>query len=164
MSPFSPRGDRSLRIIVAELVAQATPGTLLTYKTLGEALGIDPDNRRDQIRQAISAARPLMLSDYKRTVVALRGQGYRVALANEFAGIAQGHRQKADRQMTKALAVVTNVNESELSPDELQRHRAVAVIIKNLHSRLNGAEDRLQRLEEAVFGGKPVVIPGHVEQ
>lgn len=163
MSPFAPKGDRSLRVIVAEMVAQRTPGDLLTYEELGKALDLDPDERRDQIRQAVSAARPLALTDHKRALVPVRGKGYRIAWASEFAGIAQEHRRKADRQIGKALDVVKNVNEKELSPEELKRHRAVAIVITNLHMRMTSAESRLQQLEEAVFGAPRPVIQGEVE-
>lgn len=161
MAPFQPKGDRSLRIIAAELVASGQPGDMLTYEQLGEALGLDPMHRRDQIRQAVSAARNVLLIDHKRTVVAVRGEGYRIALANEFAGIAQNHRQRADRQIAKAYDVVTHVNEAELSREELERHRAVALVISNLHTRLTGAETRLENLEAAVFGPRNTV-PGDV--
>jgi hypothetical protein len=163
MSPFQPKGDRSMRVIVAELVANTTPGDLITYETLAEALDLDEKEQRDQIRQAVSAARQTVLRDYNKALVAIRGEGYRVALAREFAGLAQGHRQKADRQMTKALDIVKHVDENQLSPAELQRHRAVATIITTLHSRLTDAESRLQQLEAAVFGKKPPVIQGEVE-
>lgn len=164
MSPFRPKGDRSLRVIVAEMVAERSPGDLITYDELGKALDLDPDERRDQIRQAVSAARPVILADHKRALIAERGKGYRIAFAGEFAGLAQGHRRKADRQMGKALDIVKNVNERELSPDELKRHRAVAMIITNLHSRMTSAETRLQQLEEAVFGKPRPVIKGEVER
>lgn len=164
MSPFAPKGDRSLRVIVAEMVAERSPGDLITYDELGKALDLDPDDRRDQIRQAVSVARPLILIDQKRALISVRGTGYRIAWASEFAGIAQEHRRKADRQIGKALDVVKNVNERELSPDELKRHRAVAMIITNLHSRMTSAESRLQQLEEAVFGSGPPVIQGEVER
>lgn len=164
MSPFAPKGDRSLRVIVAEMVAERSPGDLISYEELGKALELDPDERRDQIRQAVSAARPLILVDHKRALVADKGKGYRIAWASEFAGIAQVHRRKADRQIGKALDVVKNVNESELSPEELKRHRAVAMVITNLHARVNSAESRLQQLEEAVFGKQPPVIKGEIER
>lgn len=164
MSPFIPKGDRSFRVIVADLISKSSPGDLLSYRELGRALGVDPDERRDQIRQAVSAARPVLLRDHQRALVAERGEGYRVAKANEFAGLAQDHRRRADRQMDKALAVVTNVNETELNAEELKRHRAVAMVIKNLHNRINSAESRLQQLEDAVFGAKPPVLQGQVEE
>lgn len=153
-----------MRVIVAEMVAQGSPGDLITYDDLGKALDLDPDERRDQIRQAVSAARPLVLADQKRALIPVRGQGYRIAWASEFAGIAQEHRRKADRQIGKALDIVKNVNEKELTPDELRRHRAVAMVITNLHTRMTSAESRLQQLEEVVFGPRPPVIQGEVER
>jgi hypothetical protein len=162
MSPFKPKGDRSLRAIVASLTASASPGDLLAYKDLAIALDL-PENDRTQIRQAVSAARPVILRDHNRALIPVRGEGYRIAYANEFAGLAQDHRRKADRQMTKALDIVSNVNEQELSPQELQRHRAVAMVIKNLHNRMTGAESRLEQLEKAVFGERPPTIQGRVE-
>lgn len=163
MSPFTPKGDRSMRVIVAELVANTDPGDLITYQTLADALDLDEKEQRDQIRQAVAAARPTVLRDHKKALVAIRGEGYRVALAREFAGLAQGHRRNADRQMSKALDIVNHVDEKQLSPAELQRHRAVATVITTLHSRLTDAESRLQQLEAAVFGKKPPVIQGEVE-
>jgi hypothetical protein len=153
-----------MRVIVAEMVAQGSPGDLITYDDLGKALDLDPDERRDQIRQAVSAARPLVLADQKRALIPVRGEGYRIAWASEFAGIAQEHRRKADRQIGKALDIVRNVNEKELTPDELRRHRAVAMVITNLHTRMTSAESRLQQLEEVVFGPRPPVIQGEVER
>jgi hypothetical protein len=164
LSPFAPKGDRSLRVIVAEMVGQRSPGDLLTYEELGKVLDLDPDERRDQIRQAVSAARPLVLIDQKRALIPVRGEGYRIAWASEFAGIATEYRRKADRSIGRALDVVRNVNEKELSPEELKRHRAVAVIITNLHTRMTSAESRLQQLEEAVFGKPRPVIPGEIER
>ena len=153
-----------MRVIVAEIVANTEPGTLIEYKTLADALDLDENEQRDQIRQAVSAARQTILRDHNKALVAIRGEGYRVALAREFAGLAQGHRQKADRQMTKALDIVKHVDEKQLSPAELQRHRAVATVITNLHSRLTDAESRLEQLEATVFGKKPPpVIQGEVE-
>lgn len=163
MSPFKPKGDRSLRTIVADLTSKASPGDLLTYRTLAFALEL-PEDDRTQIRQAVSAARDVILKDQNRALIAVRGEGYRVAYANEFAGLAQGHRRRADRQMTKALDIVSNVNESELSPEDLKRHRAVAMVIRNLHNRMSGAESRLEQLEKAVFGERPPTIQGRVEK
>lgn len=163
MSPFKPKGDRSMRVVVAEIVANTEPGNLITYEVLAEALDLDEEKERDQIRQAVSAARQTVLRDHNKALVAIRGEGYRVALAREFAGLAQGHRQKADRQMTKALDIVKHVDENQLSPAELQRHRAVATVITNLHARMTDAEERLQQLEAAVFGKKPPVIQGEIE-
>jgi len=165
VSPFQPKGSRALRVIVAELAATRDRGDLITYGELAEALDTTEDEAgRSLVRQAVSAARPLLLRDHKKALVAVRAKGYRVALAGEHAGIAQDHRRKSDRQISKALAVIEHTDESAMTPDELRRHNAVGVLIRNLHSRMTSAEQRLADLETAVFGPPQRVIPGYVEE
>lgn len=162
MSPFKPRGDRSLRIIVADLVARAQINDLITYEEFARVLDT-PD--RTQIRQAISAARPVILRDYNRALIPERGRGYRIARPGEFAGIAQDHRRKSDRQISKALAMIDNAPVDKMSPDELARHRAVGIAIHNLASRMINAEQRLADLETAVYGDRNrKVIQGKLEE
>ena len=167
MSPFQPKGSRALRIIIAEQAAKAAYGDVLTYTELAHAIGTEDDGTgHAQVRQAVSAARPLLLSDHGRALVAVRGKGYRVALPGELAGIAQDHRRRADRQISKALAVIDPAERCAATDDERQRFQAVGVVIRNLHSRITSAEQRLADLEDAVFGQKPrhKVIPGKVER
>lgn len=165
MSPFQPKGSRALRVIIAELAAGRAAGELITYDELAPAIGVKDDEAgRSQIRQAVSAARPVLLRDHRRALVAVRGRGYRVAMPGEFAGIAQSHRRSSDRQIGRALAVIENAPESEMSPAELERHRAVGVVIRNLHARQMASEQRLADLEAAVFGPRPAgAIEGKVE-
>ena len=151
-------------MIVAELAATAQFGDVLTYARLAEAISVTDDTAgRGQIRQAVAAARPLLLTDHGRALVAVRGKGYRVALPGEFAGIAQDHRRRADTQITRALAIINHADMSGASEDERRRFDAVGVVIRNLHGRMSAAEQRLADLEEAVFGAGPKVIPGTVE-
>jgi hypothetical protein len=164
MSPFAPKGDRAQKVIVVELAAKAQPGDLITFDAMAEALDLDPAQHRERIRQAVTAARPILLADHKRCLVADPGHGYRVAFAREFAGIAQTHRRKADRQIGKAMAVIDNVDVADMTPAELQRHQAVGVVMRNLVGRMTSAEERLGQLEAMVFGAGPKVIKGQVEQ
>ena len=79
MSPFTPKGSRAIRVIIAEMAAKAEFGDVLTFAELGEAIGVsDEEAGRAQVRQAVSAARPLLLSDHGRALVAVRGTGYRL--------------------------------------------------------------------------------------
>jgi hypothetical protein len=166
MSPFQPKGSRALRVIITELAAAASYGDVLTFTELSQAIDTEDDTAgHAQVRQAVSAARPLLLSDHGRALVAVRGKGYRVALPGELAGIAQDHRRRADRQIGKALAVIDQADMTAATDDERRRFQAVGVVIRNLHSRMTSAEERLADLEDAVFGQTPrrKVIPGKVE-
>lgn len=165
MSPFTPKGQRALRVIIARLAAERPYGTVISYSELATALGLpDDDKGRPQIRQAVSAARNILLKDHSKTLTAERGKGYRVALPGEFAGIAQDHRSRADRQIGKALDIIDHAPVSQMTPDERERHRAVGVLIHNLHSRMTSAEQRLADLEAAVYGPGPRTIQGEVEK
>lgn len=166
MSPFTPKGSRALRVIITELAAAANYGDVLTFTELAQAIDAsDDDAGRGQVRQVVSAARPLLLADHGRLLVAVRGKGYRVALPGEAAGVAQDHRRRADRQISKAVAIVDSADTTGMSPEELKRFMAVGMVIRNLHGRMTAAEQRLADLEDAVFGQAPrqKVIPGKVE-
>ena len=171
MSPFTPKGSRALRTIVAEMAAQADLGDVLTYSKLAEAIDVDDGEAgRAQVRQAVSAARPLLLLDHGRALVPVRrkediakwGTGYRVALPGEFAGLAQDHRRRADRSISRSLAHIEHAPVDQMSPDEYKRFQAVGVVIRNMHSRMTSAEQRLADLEEAVYGAGPKILPGQV--
>lgn len=164
MSPFQPKGSRALRVIIAEQAARVPFGTVLPYKELAQAIDVaDDDAGRAQVRQAVAAARPLLLADHGRALVAVRGKGYRIAAPGEMAGVAQDYRRRADTSIGKALAVINQADMSAATDAERRRFQAVGIVIRNLHGRMNTAEQRLADLEEAVFGGGPDVIKGQVE-
>jgi hypothetical protein len=167
MAAFQPKGSRAIRVIVVELTAGHTRGDLITFAEIAQAIGLsgnDDDSERAQVRQAVSAARPLMLRDHNIALVAERGKGYRVARAGEFAEIAQDHRRKSDRAISRALAHIDNAPVKDMTPEERARHQAVGIVIRNLHSRMTSAEQRLADLESIVFGPPRKVIPGQVEE
>lgn len=166
MAAFQPKGSRAIRVIVAELAARTQRGNLLTFAEIAAALGLTGDGEatRSQVRQAVSAARPLMLRDHNIALVAERGKGYRVAQPGEFAGIAQDHRRKSDRAIGRALATIDNAPVNAMSPDERKRHEAVGIVVRNLHNRMSSAEQRLADLEAVIYGPPRKVIEGQVEQ
>jgi len=164
VSPFPSKGSRALRVIVAEMAAKAAFGDVLTFEALAQAIDVGADEAgRAQVRQAVSAARPLLLNDHGRALVAVRGKGYRVARPGEMAGIAQDHRQRADRQIGRALAIIDKADMTAATDEERRRFQAVGLVIRNLSNRMNSAEQRLADLEEAVFGPGPKIIPGEVD-
>lgn len=165
MSAFQPRGSRALRVIIAEMASSSQLGDVLPFTQLADAIDVnDNDDGRARVRQAVSAARPLLLRDHGRALVAERGKGYRVALPGELAGIAQDHRRRADVQVGKALAVIEHADQSTMTPAELKRFQAVGVVIRNLHARMSNSEQRLADLEAAVYGNNPKVIQGKIDE
>ena len=69
MSPFPPKGSRALRIIVTEMAAAAEYGDVLTFTELAQAIEAEDDDAgHAQVRQVVSAARPLLLADLEDAV------------------------------------------------------------------------------------------------
>ena len=163
MAAFQPKGSRALRAIVIELAAGKNRGDLMTYQEIADAIGVSAENRA-QVRQAVSAARSLLLRHHRIALVAERNRGYRVARPGEFAGIAQDHRLKADNQLSKALANINHAPVDDMTPAERKRHEAVGIVLRNVVSRMTDAEQRLADLEAVVFGPSRKVVPGEVEK
>ena len=163
MAAFQPKGSRAIRVIVAELAAKTPRGDLLTFEEIAEAIGADPEDR-SAVRQAVSAARPIMLRDHSIALVAERRKGYRVARAGEFAGIAQDHRRKSDRSITRALAHIEYAPVAEMDAAERKRWEATGIVIRNLHNRMSSAEQRLADIEAVLFGPPRKVVQGRVEE
>lgn len=153
MAAFKPKGSRALRVIIAERAAAEQYGTVLTFAELAAELGAaDNEAGRALVRQSVSAARPLLLRDYSKALVAVRGHGYRVAEPGEFAGIAQEHRGRADRSLHRALATVDHAPVEHMTQAERARHNAVSTVLHNVVSRMTAAEKRLADLEAIVYG------------
>ena len=163
MAAFQPKGSRAIRVIVADLAASKTRGDLITFEEIADAINV-PAEDRAQVRQAVSAARPLMLRDHQIALVAERRKGYRVARPGEFAGIAQDHRLKSDRQLSKALAHIERAPVDDMTPAERKRHEAVGTVLRNVIGRMTDAEQRLADLESVVYGPPRKVIPGNVDE
>lgn len=160
MPHFQPKGDRSQRSVITSLAAAAEFGALLTYAELTTALQLsDVPDPRPVIRGAVTAARPVLLRDHGRVLIPLRGEGYRIGNPGELAGVAQGHRMRADRQLGQALAVVTHGDTNGMTDAEYQRFAATRTAIVGLHRRMTAVEDRIERIETALFGSEPARSP-----
>lgn len=167
MALFTPKGDRSQRVIVAELAAGAAYGDVLSFEALREALGVPagPDDAvRASVRQAVSGARRKLLQDHCRALVAVRGQGYRVARPGEFAGIAQDYRERSDRALHSALSYIECAPTDDMTPAERKRHEAYGVVLRNLNARVGHAEERLGAIEKVLGIGARKTVPGTVEE
>jgi hypothetical protein len=163
MAAFQPKGSRAIRVIVAELAAKRSYGDLLTFEQIAQAIGVSTEERA-QVRQAVSAARPILLRDHNCALVAERGRGYRVARPGEFAGIAQDHRRKSDKALGRALATIEHAPVRDMDAAERKRWEATGIVIRNLHNRMSSAEQRLADIESVLFGPPRKTIPGQVEQ
>jgi hypothetical protein len=165
MPYFKPAGDRSYRDAVLELATVTPLGELLEFTRLASVLRLSTSaDDRTIIRGAVSAARPRLIRDHGRALIAVRGKGYRIARPGELADVAQDYRQRADRQVNRALLVVKHADTSGMTAVEYQRFEATRIIITSLHMRMNMMDERLARLESAIFGPELPVAVGVITE
>jgi hypothetical protein len=167
MAAFQPKGDKSLKVIVTDLAKNTEYDELLTFPALARAIGVEDDEHgRAQVRGVVSAARPVLLSDHSKALVADRGKGYRVAKPGEFAGIATDYRERASRSLEWAQKVIKNAPTGDMTPAERKRHQAVGIVIDNVQRRMTSAEKRLDDIEQVLGLRKPrrTVIQGEAEE
>lgn len=112
---FTPKGAVSQRQTVLDLVADTPHGEVVPYEALEIALNAD----RRAVLCAVNQAKPSMQKLFCKSVVAVRGIGYRVLHPGEHLELAKTHQKRGRRQTKRAKSAVANTDRSMLS--ELER-------------------------------------------
>lgn len=141
---FEPKGEVSERALLVDLICDMEPGEVVTYEMLDEALGRPFKDNRVPWYAAVET----LQRDYKKTMVLVRGEGYRVAKPEQHADIATFRQKKARRQIGKASRVVKNTNWSALSPKEAERLTSVEIALANQQRALRSVSGRVAKVEK----------------
>jgi hypothetical protein len=145
--PFQPRGDKpEWRKIYDDLLAEADYGRVVTYAELSTVLGLQFERHRSPIYRARRELGNLHL----RWLVAVPKVGYRVIAANEHIHVADDHKHRARRQMTRMLEVARATDLAKLKPDELDCFDRQNRINMALASITMAHEQRIQRIESVL--------------
>lgn len=114
---FEPIGELARWRVLVDRYAETPHGELLTYAALGEALDLDPEADRKAIRAAVRQAGIILLRDHSRSLVAVRGEGYRIAQPDEHVDLASRQQRRSGRALARASAQVEHVDLSALSDE-----------------------------------------------
>lgn len=112
---FETVGAKSRRLMLIDLVAGTEPGTLIRYEELGDLFGLDS---RMDIQGAVNGAKRSVEANTKKSLVAVKNEGYRVALPDEHHSLAVKHQRKGRNQIKRAMSKVQNVNLAALTQDQ----------------------------------------------
>lgn len=118
---FQPVGQQARWLTVYGLLRDAPAGSVVSYDTLGGALGLDPDKDRHAIQMAMRRAAVEHLECDSRAVDVVPNEGYRVVHAPEQLGIAQRHGRKAGRSLARGHSASANVDLSEVTDPEVRK-------------------------------------------
>jgi hypothetical protein len=118
---------------------------VVTYDQLDQVLGRD---FRDD-RGPLAKTQTLMLENVNRTLVNVRGVGYRVARATEHMGLAKGQRRRAKRAMTKGIRIIQGTDRQALTAQDRQRLDALELNMLAQQNMLRRTEARVSAVEKA---------------
>jgi hypothetical protein len=150
MPPFEPVGDRPRWQVVYELLRQTETNDVLTYDTMGAALGLHPDADRHPIQMAMRRAAREHEQVDKRAVEAVPNKGYRVVRPPEHMQLARRQQRRSTRALRSGHSKVVNVDLSGLDPDTRQAFEVVARAFAAQMDFNRRMDVRHRRLEEAL--------------
>jgi hypothetical protein len=124
------RDGRSNQRVILDYVHQSEPETIFSYDELKAILeeGLPVTFSRHRIQDCIRQVNPQLLRQHQRMLTNVKNVGYRMAPAREHLPSSRAMQEKANRRMLAGLRMLENVREKELTPSELQLHRAHTMI------------------------------------
>ena len=143
---FGPKGDAPLWRPIYDHALELEPGDLIGWDRMAVLLGYDP-SPPGASRSPIHMASRRLLTDHNRTLVSVRGKGYRVARAEEQEGIGRSYQRGARRKMTRAVAVTTHVDRNQLTEAQRTSLDAVAAVLAAQNAMLKRHDARLADVE-----------------
>lgn len=118
--PVSP-SRQAHKLTIVSLVMTKKPGAVITKDEITSATKATPT----VWQSGLQAAKKTLRDEHGVVLDTIRDVGYRVALASDKAGIADGKIKSAHRKAKEASGILATVSESdfkELSKDEQNRH------------------------------------------
>jgi hypothetical protein len=154
---FQPKGDLPMWRLVYDACKDKPAGTLIPHADLSDMLGYDI-TAPGASRTPITVAAKKMLREYDRTLRAERGQGYRVARAEEHLGLAKSSHRSARRKLNRAVDLTSHVDRSQLTErgikaiDELGHvMRLQAAMLSRHDQRITTVEKTVDRVDDRVL-------------
>lgn len=126
-------------------------GTVVTYRTISTLLDRPFEENRSPVYRAI---KELEAND-RRTLVNVRGEGYRVAEPDEHEKLARRHIRSSHRQLTKAKGKTSSAPRQGLSPEARRRLDAldahlgdVRKVVLSLNRKQSETDAKLAQVRE----------------
>ena len=145
---------RSNQQVLLDRVKKDEPDTRYAYDELQELLGFKD---RSRVQQVVTSAIPRMLREFGRTLMNIRGEGYRLARANEHMMLAHDRKRRSDRQMKIGLATLRHVHWDEMDEQTRLAHQGQLIIMtaicenqRLMQSRQDSIEASIQSLTSRV--------------
>ena len=149
---FEPLGAQAEWKTLYEHLKKVKLGTVVTYRTFSTLLDRPFEDNRSPLYRAI---KELEVQD-KRTLVNVRGEGYRVAEPDEHEKLARRHIRSSHRQLTKAKGKTSSAPREGMSAEARRRLDAldahlgdVRKVVMGLNRKQAEVDEKLEEVREA---------------
>lgn len=151
MSPFEPVGETARWRTLYELLREMSVNDVLTYKTMGEALGLNPRKDRHTMQVAMRRASREFEQIDKHATEAVKNIGYRIVESEEHLMLARGHQRKSSNALVRGQSKVTNVDLADIDDPEVRKAFQVMAQAFAMQMEFNRRTDvRQSKLESAL--------------
>jgi len=116
-APFEPIGAEARWRTIYGLLTAAPMNGVITYKQLGDALGLDPDDDRKPIQDAMRRAAKRHEEADKRAAEVVPDVGYRVVEPREHIDLARRYQRKSGRALVRGHSKAINVDLNGVDPE-----------------------------------------------
>lgn len=143
---------RSNQQVLIDHVKNGKPGDMFSFDELAAALSAGSDRifGVQEVRGVVAMAATRLLKEQARTLVNIRGFGYRLAPGSDHAMLAKGRRDKAAVQIVKAKSLLEHVRWDEMDPNQRLAHEGTLMLVSALYEQQRAFNDRLRKVEETI--------------
>jgi hypothetical protein len=143
---------RSDAQVIYDLAVDKQPDTLHTYDDLHAALqnGLDRKVTRQRVYAAVSAGNKLLLSQAKRYLRVVRGQGYRLIQSSEHLETALAKKDRAQVYISKGRDILEHTDMSDLTPAQRKIHEGQLFILSGLLTHMKESNRRHAEQEQVL--------------
>ena len=143
---------RSNAQVLLDYVKDGEPGRLYPYDELISVLSAGSARMftKTTVRGVVISAHPRFLKTYDRALQNVRGQGYRLALAQEQKGMALQRKRRSDVQLIRGMELLQHVRLDDMDPMARAAHEGTMMILGALWQNQQAQDRRLRKVEETI--------------
>lgn len=148
--PFEAIGDKAQWVLIYEYLLTMGIDDVVTYDQLSHILGRPFGENRGPFAQALT----VLERDNLRTMVNVRGVGYRMAAASEHFGLVKKDHRSVKRRMKRTLRRARSTDRAQLEPQERDRMDRIELTLQRQSDMLRRFERRETRIKDALEEGR----------
>lgn len=143
---FEVKGDIPQWQMIYNALVPLKVNDTVTYEELSDALGVDFLSRRSVLDKAVLE----LQAHHLRTLINVRGVGYRVAEAAEHETLARQHHRKSRRSLGRSVAKIESADRTKLTREQRTKFDALELQLRQHQQMIKRLDSRVTAVETGV--------------